>query len=265
MKRLSTAIVIVLLLTVVAYSQQSNSQLDKLFASAQHKAAVEGNIKGAIEDYERIVTAAGKDRGTAAKALLRIAEAYRDLSDRDAEQKVYRRIQREFADQKQAAQIAAANLRSESPSTIVWERAKADVYGGLWSNARVSRDGRLLAVPDFTTGNLLLHDLVTNTDRLLTRDGDIRRNAYAQRAAFSPDGRQIAFSFLDNVKRRYDVRLVPAAADRAPQIIFDQEDVKWVQPYDWSSDGRQIALQIERIDGTGQIALLNVTDQTTRV
>ena len=36
------------------HAQQTNAQSEKLLASAQHKATIDGNLKGAIEDYKKI-------------------------------------------------------------------------------------------------------------------------------------------------------------------------------------------------------------------
>ena len=41
-----------------ARAQQNSAALDKLFARAHHKATVEGDLTGAIEDYKRIVATA---------------------------------------------------------------------------------------------------------------------------------------------------------------------------------------------------------------
>jgi hypothetical protein len=111
MNRLSIGlIVILLLLTAAAHSQQPIAALDKLFASAQHKATVEGNLRGAVEDYKRIVAGAGKDRSVAARALLLMAEAYQKLGDAEA-QKTYQQIVRDFPEQKDAVDLARARLQ----------------------------------------------------------------------------------------------------------------------------------------------------------
>src|SRR5688572_28608908 len=90
-------------------SGQQNPALDKLFASAQHKATVDGDVKGAIEDYKRIVATAGADRRLAAQALLRMAEAYVKLGDAQARM-TYERIVRDFRDQKESVALARARL-----------------------------------------------------------------------------------------------------------------------------------------------------------
>src|SRR5687768_15653430 len=92
---------------------QQNPALDKLFAGAQHKATVEGDLKGAVEDYKAIVARAGVNRAVAAEALLRMAEVYRTLGDAEA-RSTYERIVRDYADQKEAVTIARTWLRRVS-------------------------------------------------------------------------------------------------------------------------------------------------------
>ena len=140
MNRLLMMVAVALLATAQPHAQQTNPALDKLFASAQHKATVEGNLKGAIEDYQRIVGAAGKDRAAAAQALLLMAEAYQKLGDAEAD-RIYERLIHDYQDQKRAAQTAASRLTTV-PATVVWDRADTDVYPGLATNARASHDGR---------------------------------------------------------------------------------------------------------------------------
>lgn len=57
---------------------------DKLLASAQHKATVDGDLKGAIEEYKKIVAGAGTNRALAAQALVRMAVCYQKVGDAEA-------------------------------------------------------------------------------------------------------------------------------------------------------------------------------------
>ncbi len=91
-------------------AQQSRSTIEKRFASAEHKARVEGDLKGAIEEYKRIVASAGSDRAAAARALLRVAEAYQTLGDAEA-RTIHQRIVSDFSDQKDAVVIARRQLQ----------------------------------------------------------------------------------------------------------------------------------------------------------
>src|SRR5687768_3279455 len=88
---------------------QQNPALDKLFASAQHKADVEGDLKGAIEEYKAIVARAAANRVVAAQALLRMAGAYESLGDPQARE-IYERLLRDYADQTAIAASARARM-----------------------------------------------------------------------------------------------------------------------------------------------------------
>src|SRR5688572_16545661 len=110
MNRLSIMIIAGLIAAGAQISTaQQNPALDKLFAAAQHKAAVEGDLKGAIEDYKAIVGRAGANRAVAAEALLRLADVYRTLGDAEA-RSTYERIVRDYGDQKDAVSIARTQL-----------------------------------------------------------------------------------------------------------------------------------------------------------
>ncbi|MCC9266230.1 hypothetical protein LOX66_20105, partial [Bacillus velezensis] len=77
--------------------------------AALQKEMVDGNLKGAIEDYRAISTRPGVARSLAAQALLRLAEAYQKLGDAQSRD-VYGQLVRDFADQKNVAETARARL-----------------------------------------------------------------------------------------------------------------------------------------------------------
>ena len=52
---------------------------DAAFKAAMDKETVEGDLRGAIEQYKKI--AQSQDRSIAAKALIRMAECYQKLGD----------------------------------------------------------------------------------------------------------------------------------------------------------------------------------------
>jgi len=98
-------------------AQQSKTQSVKeevALRAAMEKETVQGDLKGAIEQYKKL--AQGSNRAIAAQALLHMAECYQKLGDAQA-QKIYERIVREYADQKDAAERAQAQLGA-SPSSL---------------------------------------------------------------------------------------------------------------------------------------------------
>src|SRR5687768_13446845 len=89
----------------ISNAQQHAVEAEKLLARAQHKATVEGDLKGAIEEYKRVVAVAGSNRALAAQALLRMAECHQKLGD-TAARSIYERVARDYGDQTDAASVA---------------------------------------------------------------------------------------------------------------------------------------------------------------
>jgi hypothetical protein len=94
------------------FAQQSKTPSLKdevALRAAREKENVQGDLKGAIKEYEKLVNA--KDRALAAQALLRIAECHTKLGDADA-RKAYERLVRDFPEQTAAVSEARAQLAS---------------------------------------------------------------------------------------------------------------------------------------------------------
>src|SRR5258706_9736064 len=94
-------------------SGQKGGRTDLQLQAAINKETVEGDLKGAIEQYKKI--AQGSDRAVAAKALVRMGECYEKLGDAEA-RKAYERVVRDFGDQKEAAEAARAKLTANRDS-----------------------------------------------------------------------------------------------------------------------------------------------------
>jgi Tol biopolymer transport system component len=239
--------------------------LDKRFASAEHKANVEGDLKGAIEEYKRILAVAGNDRSAAARALLRMAEAYQKLGIAEA-QAIYQRLVRDYPDQ--PAEVVVARARLATPATVaraksdwsVWTGRDADGFG------TISPDGRFLTYTDWANdASLALRDLTTGTNHRLTSGGS------TQYSAISKDGRQVAYEWVERNPatnaRHYELRVarLHQTAISEARRLFYNEDVTGAVPFDWSPDGRWITVSVRRRDGTGQIGLIGVGDGSLRV
>ncbi|MGH9257187.1 MAG: hypothetical protein ACRD3C_21730 [Vicinamibacterales bacterium] len=235
--------------------------------AAEHKAQVEGDLPGALALYRQVVARAGSNRGVASQALLGMADCYQKLGDAQAKS-VYERVVREFADQRDAVAIAQARLdRDRSGVTArgdraIWTGREVDMFG------RVSPDGRLISYVDwYEYGDLAVHDIATNTNRLLTHktswpDMDTGSAGYS---VFSPDSRQLAYTWHDD--HESSVRILSPSSTATPRqlIRFDRKDVRFAGPLDWSPDGRSIALSLARTDGSGQIIVALVSDGSVRV
>src|SRR5579863_4616450 len=102
------------------------AQADTTLQRAIRKETMEGDLKGAIELYQKAISQSGKDSATAAQALLRLGDCYAKQGDKQARQ-TYERLVKEFGDSKEASQARAklATLgggagAGEMTTTLVW-------------------------------------------------------------------------------------------------------------------------------------------------
>ena len=237
--------------------------------AAMNTELVDGNLKAAIEQYKAI--AAGSDRAIAAQALLRMAECYQKLGDADA-LKIYERVIRDFADQKEAVTIARARFGGAAAPAqakgdrAVWTGRDVDLFG------TISPDGRFLTYIDWAkTSNLMLRDLVAGTSRALTNNTTYREFGYPGWSAISRNGEQVAFDLQppDNPighasPNELRVGNVKGMAPIASRRIRQFERGESARPFDWSPDGEWLAVLVERTDRSSQIGLIAVKDGTFR-
>jgi Tol biopolymer transport system component len=108
----------------------------------------------------------------------------------------------------------------------------------------VSPDGRYLSLTDWDTGNLALRDLATGMDRLLTDDAKLGEQI-AGSSAISRDGRLVAYAWLNETTRSSELRVVPVQGVRGkPRQLYVAPNGSSMTPYDWSPDGRWIAVAL---------------------
>lgn len=140
----------------------------------------------------------------------------------------------------------------------VWAGPDVDVSGS------VSPDGKYLTCVDWQTGDLAVRELPTGKNRHLTNKGSwFESFEFALVSLVSPDGNQVAYSWF-NKDFFFDLRLVGFDSS-GERVVYRNEEVEYVQPTDWSPDGRQILAILTRKDRTNQIALLLLADGSARV
>jgi Tol biopolymer transport system component len=266
MKRLVTLMLVLGISATVVPLAQTARSIDAQLKAAQHAEEVEGDLRKAIELYRQIVNAG--DRAAAAGALIRMAECHLKLGDAEAKN-IYERIVSEYGDQRDAVAIARGKLAEASrqtPQSSTFSTQRVLEVSGHWD--RISPDGRYVARPEDTTGNLVLYDVKTGITRPLTADGSPEDpdHRFPLASAFSRDGRQIAYEWYVEVKDQSMLRVVSTAEGEAKRAktLYDNPDAD-VSPVDWSPDGRWIAVMIERKDRTKQIGIIAVADGSLRV
>src|SRR4030042_417771 len=92
-------------------SQAKDDKAEVALQAAIKTETVDGNLKGAIEQYKRIAALPGAGRATVATALLRMGRCHEKRGDADTREarKAYEQIVREYGDQ--AAVAAEARTR----------------------------------------------------------------------------------------------------------------------------------------------------------
>jgi Tol biopolymer transport system component len=246
----------IVLAALLAAGSVTAQDLERLFKAAVNTETVDRNCRAAIEQYQKVVT--GNNRALAAQALLRMAGCYQNLGDPEA-QETYQRIIDDYPEQKVAVSTAKRNLE---PARAVGSTSRVLSRLTLDAQSHVSRDGRWLPLIDWNTNALILRDLRSGQDTQLTNTG-VRGpvgQQYPGYSRVSPDGKTIAFSWLNG--ERYEIRLLdidpPGRAQ--PVTLYQNSDIPYLQPFAWSPDGKYLAVGLERVDRTGQVALLSVKD-----
>ncbi len=268
MNRLTVLVVVAMLGVALslgyAANQAKDNQAEVALQAAIKREVVDGDLKAAIELYRKL--AQSSNRAVAAQALLRMGQCYERQGDAEA-RKAYERLVKEYGDQKEAVVAAQARLAALGGTGSgvtyrqVWSGPKVDDEG------MISPDGRYMSFVDWNTGDLALHDFATNTDRRLTNKGKWGQSReVAAESAISRDGKQVAYSWRSEKTDRYEVRVVSLQSSGFPEPrrLFDSEDVTYVAPYDWSSDGRWLAVALRR-KGTVQLGLISTQDGSLRV
>lgn len=124
----------------------------------------------------------------------------------------------------------------------------------LWDDATdlggtTSADGRLLSFTDWSTASLAVRDLVSGRNTVLV---DARPPTSVERSAVSPDGRTVAYTWLDSSQRAdggaCELRVVSIGGGDARALPMGP-DVRYLEPHAWSPDGEWIAAAVARQGG----------------
>ena len=160
------------------------------------------------------------------------------------------------------AGVAQAHPQAEDSLIVrrVWAGREPDFYAST-----PSPDGRYLTEVDWITGDLALIDLVTGELRHVTDKGPWEDSySYAQSAVFSPDGKRIAYTWFNDEVDGYEIWTIDPDGSEPRVLVRHDPDVAYFQIEDWSLDGASLLVQVRRIDGTTELALVSARDGSVR-
>jgi Tol biopolymer transport system component len=245
---------------LAAFTSAQKEDPGLLLEKATKLELVDGDLKGAIATYERILNVQGVPRVAAARALLHLGECHEKLGHAEA-RKAYERLVREFADQTEEAGRARARLAAlgERDTAMrarqVWAGPFDDLLGA------VSRDGRSLTLQDWESQNLAVRDLTTGEKRLVTHKGP--GFEFALLSLPSPDGKDVAYAWY-NKDHHFDLRVVGMDGSN-PRVLHASDELSYLEPTDWSPDGRSVLAVVHRKDKSTQIVQVAVKDGSAKV
>lgn len=234
-----------------------------VFQKGLVKERTEADFRGAIKLYERVVKEHSTDRKLAAQALFRIGECQQALGSPEA-RAAYERVVREFADQRDSAAEARKRLAALRPVAQPQLIAR-QVSSGQWLDgyAVPSPDDRYMIHTDWATGDLALRDMSAGTSRHVT---DVNyRDGNAEHAVLSPDGRQIAYAWLNYTAGTTELRLLPVAVAASPKIVHQSQETEYLWPAGWTPDGKEILAWRTMRDKTSQLVMVSVEDGSLRI
>jgi Tol biopolymer transport system component len=166
--------------------------------------------------------------------------------------------------------LAAAGIPGAVASTALSEQDSTPLVARrVWAGPDVdmlgapSPDGRQLTFVDWSTGDLAVRDLSTGAVKHLTDKGSWSESEeFAEASVISPDGRRVAYAWYDGLWT-YELRIMDIEGS-APRILFRDETLGYLEPYDWSPDGSQLLAFLSGGEST-ELVLISVSDGSVRV
>jgi Tol biopolymer transport system component len=222
---------------------QTTAEAEKLLEGARHKEVIDGDLKGAIEQYRQIAAKFAKQPEIAARALFQLGQCQEKLGQADAK-KSYERIVREFAGQRdivtQARLASMADPTAGKTTGITARQLWADKSGAVPSKLTLVPDGKSVVFADWKAGDLAIRDLVTGDVKGLgLRTYPTPAQESFEMGLYSPDQKQLALTHnLPDGASSFDV--VSTQPGAKPRSLIKRQDRTDVHPLAWSADGKSI-------------------------
>jgi len=249
--------------------QAKDNKAEVALQAAIKTETVDGDLKGAIEQYKKIAVQPGAGRATVATALLRMGQCYEKLGDAETQEarKAYEQVVREYGDQATIAAEARSKLAalagaSASPggSTLTVRR----VLTGVDVSGQVSPDGRFLSFTDWGSGgNVAIRDLATGQSRRLTDHGSLEgAGGFAEYSVPSPDSKSVAYGWNSAT---YDLCVVGLDGSKPRVLRKGGDGVVRQHPLAWSPDSRNLLAEFMKTDGTRDMMLVAFANGSTKL
>jgi len=248
-------------------SQAKDNQAEVALQAAIKTETVDGNLRGAIEQYKKVAALAGAGRVTVATALLRMGQCYEKLGAADTREalKAYEQLVREYADL--AGIVTQARVRLAALSGpgggLVARRILPDAagVGGI-----LTADGKTISHIDWNTGDIVQFEVAGGQTRRIKNKGpwaEIGLPGDSEEHTFSRDGKQVAFvSYAKDGGLLLRMRNLDGSGLRT---LCEFPSGNFVQFMDWSPDARSILVLRGVLSTANELMLVSTADGSARV
>lgn len=232
---------------IATVTAQTPSASD-LYQEALRYQDSKGDLVKAIQIYKTVIATYPKDAVTP-KALFELASCYEKSGQPEATA-TYERLVREYGSSPSAAAARARLGGTGQKDAVVSVKPVWSEGGGTsWTtrsarSARVSPDGKYFSYVDWDTGNLMARELSTGRARQITSDAKGSEH-FAEAAVVSPDSKSILYTWYDDKKGAYDVRMISRDGGQ-PRVVFpnDNKDAD-LTPIGWSANSQHVVIVSE--------------------
>jgi len=272
--KLITTVFLIAILGALLSLAGSTRQADDpavLLRAAIEKEEVDGDLQGAIDMYKQLIAKYGGNRAIAAKAQLRIGMCYEKSGLKEA-QEAYQKVIDDYPGQTEAVKLAKEKLALILKAKSVIEKANKEFkirHIWTWPELTVfgssSLNGKYLSFVDWTTGDLAIREIATGKQRRITNKGawDDEHPGYALTSRWSPDSKQVAYTWV-TANNNSELRTVGLDSLK-PRILIKEKEGEWIDPVDWSQDGKNILATIQKgPDKKSDLVLVSAKDGTFR-
>lgn len=242
----------------------------EIFQQALYMEEAEGELRKALELYQKILDQFPKEREIAVKAQFHIGLCYEKLGLEEARE-AFERVIENFPDQEEEVKLARQKLDRLVEAKAVIEDTKTEltmhkVFTGINKDftGSPSPDGRHMSTVDWTTGDLAVKEIPSGKLNRLTDKGSWTESpGYAYTSIWSPNGKKLAYSWM-NKERFYELRVIDLKG-KNPRILYRNKEYFLVTPYDWSPDGKHILAGMGKTPRITQLAMISAAEGNARI
>ena len=252
-------------------SQAQDNKADVALQAAMKTETVDGNLKGAIDQYKAVAALPGAGRATVAAALLRMGQCHEKLGQTEA-RAAYERLVRDYADQAGVVAQARARLAAMGGAGV------ASGAGGP-ATRRILEDSS--AIGDFLTpdgkfirslgydGNVTQFEIAAGQKTTIKNLGPWSKDEgdRLDAQAFSRNGKQIAYTTEQQAEDKewltvLKIRNLDGSGLRT--LYSGKSEKDYIEPWIWSPDGASLLALRTQKEAT-DLVLISTADGSMRV